>query len=110
MGVRPWHDEPWLGVDWVIVGGESGPNARPCNIDWISSIVRQCEDAGVACFVKQIGARPTYFDDGGMTGAELPDAPYQSQDPKGGDPAEWPEDLRIRQLPSLPGGRDSNHE
>lgn len=38
------------GIDWVIVGGESGPGARSCNVEWVRSIVRQCRDAGVACF------------------------------------------------------------
>ena len=42
------------GLDWVLVGGESGPNARPCHVDWIRSIVRQCKDAEVPVFVKQI--------------------------------------------------------
>jgi protein gp37 len=47
------------GVDWVIVGGESGPNARPCQIDWIRSIVEQCRETGVPCFVKQdFGPKP----------------------------------------------------
>lgn len=41
------------GIDWVIVGGESGPNARPCNVEWIRSIVEQCKAAGVSVFVKQ---------------------------------------------------------
>ena len=40
-------------VDWVIVGGESGKKARPCNVAWIRSIVDQCKSAGVPCFVKQ---------------------------------------------------------
>ncbi len=35
------------------MGGESGPGARPCNVEWIRSAVRQCREAGVACFVKQ---------------------------------------------------------
>jgi hypothetical protein len=43
-------------LDWVVVGGESGPNARSCNVEWIRSIVRQCTDARVPCFVKQLGA------------------------------------------------------
>lgn len=43
-------------IDWVIVGGESGTHARPCDIEWIRSIVAQCKAAGVACFVKQLGA------------------------------------------------------
>lgn len=48
-------------VDWVIVGGESGPHARPCNIDWICSVVEQCAGAGVPCFVKQLGAIPVMY-------------------------------------------------
>lgn len=46
-------------LDWVIVGGESGPKHRPFDPDWARSIVAQCRDAGVAAFVKQLGgARP----------------------------------------------------
>jgi protein gp37 len=45
-------------VSWVIVGGESGHNARPFDLAWARSIVRQCADAGVACFVKQMGDAP----------------------------------------------------
>ncbi len=45
-------------LDWVIVGGESGPNARPCDVAWIRSIIAQCKVAGVPCFVKQLGAFP----------------------------------------------------
>jgi protein gp37 len=55
MGVRPWHDEPWLGVDWVIVGGESGPKARPMHPDWARSIRDQCQAAGVPFHFKQWG-------------------------------------------------------
>ncbi len=40
-------------LDFVIVGGESGHHARPCNVEWIRSIVEQCKTAGVPCFVKQ---------------------------------------------------------
>jgi len=43
-------------IDWVIIGGESGPGARPCHVEWIHSIVRQCRTAGVAVFVKQTGS------------------------------------------------------
>lgn len=42
-------------VDWVITGGESGPNARPSNPQWFHDIGRQCADAGVAWFHKQNG-------------------------------------------------------
>lgn len=40
-------------VDWVIVGGESGPDRRECKVGWIEDVVAQCEFAGVPCFVKQ---------------------------------------------------------
>jgi protein gp37 len=84
-----------LPVDWVIVGGESGPHARPCNVEWVRSIVRQCRDAGVPCFVKQLGAN-AQRDHGEPLG--WPDCTRQ-MDPKGGDQSEWPEDLRVREFP-----------
>lgn len=40
-------------LDWVIVGGESGPHRRECDTDWLIDVVRQCQAAGVACYVKQ---------------------------------------------------------
>lgn len=86
-------------IDWVIVGGESGDKARPCNIEWIRSIVRQCQYAGVPCFVKQLGAKP-YIDSGdrlGYTDSTF----FKTKDSKGGDWDEWPEDLRVRQLPTM---------
>ena len=39
---------------WVVVGCESGPNRRPCKIEWVESIVEQCLAANVPVFVKQI--------------------------------------------------------
>lgn len=42
-------------IDWVIVGGESGPNARPMHPDWARSLRDQCQAAGVAFFFKQWG-------------------------------------------------------
>lgn len=97
-------------LHWVIVGGESGPKARPCDVEWIRSIVRQCKDAGVPCFVKQLGKHPRevaasgpcsvmpwVWDDGG----ENIERWYKPSDRKGGDPSEWPEDLRVRQWPEV---------
>ncbi len=47
------------GIDWVIVGGESGPGARPIQIEWVRQIRDQCLRQGVAFFFKQWGgARP----------------------------------------------------
>jgi protein gp37 len=63
-GVRFLSIEPLLGpvgkldlsgIDWVIVGGESGPGARPMKEEWALEIRDQCEDANVAFFFKQWG-------------------------------------------------------
>jgi protein gp37 len=43
------------GIDWVIVGGESGPGARPMEPEWVGSIMRQCAAAGAKFFFKQWG-------------------------------------------------------
>lgn len=93
------------GLDWVIVGGESGPGARPCDVAWIRSLVDQCHAANVACFVKQLGARPYVDDDlGGFARFREadPQPGYEAalQDRKGGDWDEWPEDLRVREFPA----------
>lgn len=92
-------------IDWVVVGGESGPGARPCRLEWIRSIVQQCAAAGVPCFVKQIGSRPEFASDHwpeGLTSAlwssDLGFYDYPATK-KGGDPTEWPDDLRVRQFP-----------
>lgn len=46
---------PWLSsIDWVIVGAESGPNRRPCELDWIRSVRDQCAAANVPLYVKQV--------------------------------------------------------
>lgn len=64
--VRFLSVEPLLGpvprlplkhVDWVIVGGESGPKARPCNVEWVRAIRDRCASAGVAFFFKQWGGK-----------------------------------------------------
>ncbi len=51
-----YYDGFWWGdmLHWVIVGCESGPKHRPCNIEWVQSIVEQCKAANVPVFVKQI--------------------------------------------------------
>lgn len=80
-------DGPFL--NWVIVGGESGPGSRPFDLAWARSIVQQCQTAGVPCFVKQLGAFP-------RAGRML-----FLRDKKGGDPDEWPADLRVREFPKV---------
>lgn len=88
------------GIDWVIIGGESGSGARPCNVKWIRDIIRQCKSADVPVFVKQIGTKP-YDGSWTMRGQDHPTEPYwlRTTDPKGGDMAEWPEDIQLRELP-----------
>lgn len=63
---------------WVVVGAESGPNRRPCKIEWVESIVEQCRIAGVPVFVKQIC---------------LPNGTFTNKI------EEFPKHLRIRQVP-----------
>ena len=100
-------------LDWVIVGGESGPGARPFDIAWARSAVRQCRAAGVPVFVKQLGAVPMQDDaswrrDGRAVAwlnhrnhRKVPAdfVPLLLNNRKGGDPSEWPEDLRVREFP-----------
>ena len=83
-------------VDLVIVGGESGPGARACDVAWIRSIVEQCRAAAVPTFVKQLGGYaiidPRY--DRSALGWSR-----RLRDLKGADMEEWPEDLRRREMP-----------
>ena len=79
----------WPGLDWVIVGGESGPGARFFDVAWARSIIAQCREAGVPCFVKQLGARPR--------GTAC--RPLCLKSAKGGDPSEWSPELRVREFP-----------
>lgn len=81
--------QPCASLDWIIVGGESGHNARPFAVHWADSIVEQCKAAGVACFVKQLGAMP--LSDG---------YPLELKSKKGGDWDEWPDRLRVREFPN----------
>jgi len=83
------------GLHWVIVGGESGPHARPCQIGWIRDIINQCKATGVPCFVKQLGKSP----EGTIVGGTISDRPIRLYDHKGGDPSEWPSDIRVREFP-----------
>ena len=103
-----YHDE-FCGprLDWVIVGGESGPGARPFDMQWARALVEQCQAASVPVFVKQMGSWP--YDGRFEYGLGLtdPDAmAYAARcatgihNRKGGDPSEWPEDLRVRQFPA----------
>jgi protein gp37 len=86
---------PHVGVEWIIVGGEStqGAPARPFEVEWARSTIAQCRAAGVPVFVKQLGSRPHWQDGERSVGCAMPDR-------AGANPAEWPEDLRVQELPA----------
>lgn len=109
------HRPGALGLHWAIIGGESGGGARPCCIWWIENLIRQCHDAGISPFVKQVGSMPL------VTAARLrhwewrhiarPEDKRFTQhsdnfwrvhltDRKGGATSEWPEALRVREFPA----------
>ena len=67
----PIDNLPLQGIHWVIVGGESGPGARPMRREWVESIYRQCRSADVPFFFKQWGG--TRKD---LTGRELHGTTY----------------------------------
>lgn len=124
-GVAPNHDGSAFslpavggsqGLDWVIVGGESGHHARPFDVAWARSIVAQCREAGVAPFVKQLGAN-VMWDGVGLPGQHWPAGTRSEErsparavgepawrvvldDKKSGDMSEWPADLRVREFPA----------
>jgi len=85
-------------ANWIVVGGESGPGARPFDVQWAYSVIEQCKAAGVPCFIKQLGAKPT------ETLKHMPHGtcnhPLNLKDKKGGNWSEWPGDLRVREYPS----------
>lgn len=90
-------------VDWVICGGESGPGARPFNLAWAESLLTQCRAAGVPCFVKQLGSNPVVHScrNESCTHPDYGIETIRLKDRKGGDPAEWPEHLRVREFPTV---------
>jgi protein gp37 len=102
-------------LDSVIIGGESGPGARPFDVCWMQETVAACARASVPVFCKQLGAWP--YDgnewnrgpeallnlrlrvpaEGGGKTKERPWLNLASR--KGADTSEWPESLRVQQLP-----------
>lgn len=95
----------WRALDWVIVGGESGPCARPCDVAWIRSIVQQCQSVAVPVFVKQLGSIPI------SAGADVDRMAEYNRGfrprlrslhrTKHNDPTAWPHDLRVREFPTV---------
>jgi protein gp37 len=80
------------GIGWGVIGGESGcaSAVRRFDLMWGRALLEQHRAAGIPCFVKQLGAEP-------WLGKHLM---IELEDRKGGDPAEWPRDLRVREYPA----------
>ena len=81
----PLSDLDLDGIDWVIVGGESGPGARPMHEGWVIQIRDQCNTANVPLFVKQMGESWAKVN--------------KVKSKKGGNMSEWPTYLQIRNYP-----------
>jgi protein gp37 len=84
-----------VGIDWIIVGGESGNGARQFPVSWARSTIDQCRAAGVPAFVKQLGTHPFIAFEDGFDPAALKAAHGSKWD----NPAQWPEWLRIQEFP-----------
>lgn len=96
--------------DQVIVGGESGDNARPFDVSWARYTVQQCREYGVAPFVKQLGARPFALirgDDGSVAKTRI-----SFKDKKGENWDEWGsrfDCIKIREFPEPAIASNADH-
>lgn len=93
-----WRDPDAAAPDWIIVGAESGAHARDFAYEWARRvIVGSQRTTETAVFVKQVGRCPirSVWPNGVREVDHM-------EDPKGGDPSEWPESLRIRDIPQPP--------
>jgi len=79
---------PLDGIDWCIVGGQSGEAPKPFDLAWAEDLRDQCKASKTAFFVKQLGGAP-----------EANNKRIELNDEHGGDWNEWPVQLRIREMP-----------
>ncbi len=80
--IGPVDWKPWAKkLDWIVIGGESGPGCRPFDVAWARATISAFQAAGKPAFMKQLGGKMA------MSGT------------KGNDPEKWPDDLRVRQYP-----------
>src|SRR5690606_8274175 len=87
---------------WAIIGGASGPDARGCRIDWIRRLICDLRRGDVPTFVKQIGSNPLRGSPSDFVffrGRQAAGGDRALRHAKGGDPDEWPHDIRLRQPP-----------
>lgn len=92
-------------LSWVVVGGQSdqGVHKAPAfDVAWIRSVRDQCRPAEIPVFVKQLGSQP--YDSLRRISIDGPDSHavlLDLDDNHGGDWSEWPQDLRVREMPSV---------
>lgn len=87
-------------IDWVVVGGESGPGARHSCISWYNNIVHDCKAEGVPVFVKQLGAKPYETTDDEDVSDWPVDHYLDLINKKGNNILEFPEYLKVREYPA----------
>jgi len=118
---NPRHGQVGSAIDWVIAGGESGSKARPLHIDHVRSLMMQCQSARVPMFVKQLGSVPVMSETewrkpgfptrllNARNHRKAPPGtvPIKLFDKKGGNPEEWPINLRAREFPKSAAERAS---
>lgn len=78
--IGPLDDLPLKNIDWVIVGGESGPRARQLEVSWVKSIRKQCRKHGVAFFFKQWGGVRKDLTGRVLDGRTYDEMPRQAKD------------------------------
>lgn len=93
-------------ISWVIAGGESGHDARSTDLAWLRKLRDDVRGAGVAYFVKQVGAKPVDSAHDVSLTSTLPHRLTLYKDRRAGaDLADWPIDLRVQELPASPAAR-----
>jgi protein gp37 len=86
-------------VNWVVVGGEVGNEARAFYVDWATELIQQCVFAQVPIFIKQLGSN-VWEGDQAAAPHEASGRSHRKQefkDPDGANPTEWPVSLQVRQ-------------
>jgi len=93
--LEPWDPAPWADViDWLVLGGESGPRARECDIYGLTWMADRAQAAGIKVHMKQLGRRPVAYDE-----------PIKLKHPMGGCHGEWPGWVPTTRDYPGPGGR-----
>ena len=87
------------GIDWVIVGGESGPGARPMHEDWVLDIRDQCDGARIPFFFKQWGGVRKKRNGRLLDGRTYDEYPQRVVSPIPGEKVAW-RSLAMSQIPS----------